>query len=129
MIERAFAPAAEAVASARIPGATLGVVAADGRRWVTHTGMAALVPEPEPLTLDHWFDLASVSKVVATTTMILRLADEGRIDLDAQHRPCPFRKLRGQAALRRFRGETDARAGTLRAGTSLLDGVSRVARI
>lgn len=38
-------------------------------------------------------------------------------------------ELRGQAALRRFRGETDARAGTLRAGTSLLDGVSRVARI
>ncbi|NYT42175.1 beta-lactamase family protein [Sphingomonas sp. R-74633] len=83
MIEAAFAPAAEAVASGRIPGATLGVVAADGRRWVTHIGMAALVPEPEPLTLDHWFDLASVSKVVATTTMILKLADEGRIDLDA----------------------------------------------
>jgi len=83
MIEAAFAPAAEAVASGRIPGATLGVAAADGRRWVTHAGMAALVPEPEPLTLDHWFDLASVSKVVATTTMILRLAEEGRIDLDA----------------------------------------------
>jgi CubicO group peptidase (beta-lactamase class C family) len=44
--------------------------------------MAALVPEPEPLTVDHWFDLASVSKVIATTTMILSLADQGRIDLD-----------------------------------------------
>ncbi len=83
MIEAAFAPAAEAVASGRIPGATLGVVAADGRRWVRHAGMAALVPEPEPLTLDHWFDLASVSKVIATTTMILQLAEQGRIDLDA----------------------------------------------
>lgn len=83
MIDAAFAPAAEAVAAGRIPGATLGVAAADGRRWVTHTGMAALVPEPEALTLDHWFDLASVSKVVATTTMVLRLAEEGRIDLDA----------------------------------------------
>ncbi|MDF2385981.1 beta-lactamase family protein [Nostoc ellipsosporum NOK] len=83
MIDTAFAPAAAAVAAGRIPGATLGVVAADGRRWVTHAGMAALVPTPEPLTLDHWFDLASVSKVVATTTMILRLAEEGRIDLDA----------------------------------------------
>jgi CubicO group peptidase (beta-lactamase class C family) len=71
------------VAAGRIPGATLGVAAADGRRWVTHTGMAALAPEPEALTLDHWFDLASVSKVVATTTMVLRLAEEGRIDLDA----------------------------------------------
>ena len=82
MIEQAFAPAAAAVAAGRIPGATLGVVAADGRRWVTHAGMAALVPEPEALTLDHWFDLASVSKVIATTTMILRLADQGRLDLE-----------------------------------------------
>lgn len=81
-IERAFAPAAAAVAEGRIPGATLGVVRADGSRAIRHTGMAALVPDPEPLTRDHWFDLASVSKVVATTTMILRLADEGRLDLD-----------------------------------------------
>lgn len=31
-IERAFAPAAAAVAEERIPGATLGIVTADGRR-------------------------------------------------------------------------------------------------
>jgi CubicO group peptidase (beta-lactamase class C family) len=57
-------------------------VAADGRRAVKVVGHAALVPEPEALTEDHWFDLASVSKVVATTTMILQLADQGRLDLD-----------------------------------------------
>ncbi len=78
----AFGPAAEAVAAGRIPGAALGVVAADGRRWAAHAGMAALVPEAEPLTEAHWFDLASVSKVIATTAMILRLAEDGRIDLD-----------------------------------------------
>ncbi|MDP5277549.1 serine hydrolase [Sphingomonas sp. DG1-23] len=82
-IEAAFAPAAAAIAGGRIPGATLGVVAADGRRWIRHAGKAALVPEPEELTEDHWFDLASVSKVIATTTMILSLADQGRLDLDA----------------------------------------------
>jgi CubicO group peptidase (beta-lactamase class C family) len=82
VIEAAFAPAAEAVAAGRIPGAALGVVAADGRRWAMLAGMAALVPEPEALTEDHWFDLASVSKVIATTTMILALADQGRLDLD-----------------------------------------------
>lgn len=82
MIEAAFAPAAAAVAAGRIPGATLGIVAADGRRWTRYTGMAALVPEPEQLTIDHWFDLASVSKVVATTTMVLTLADRGGLDLD-----------------------------------------------
>ncbi len=39
-------------------------------------------PTPEPLTEAHWFDLASLTKVIATTTMILRLADEGRLGLD-----------------------------------------------
>ena len=82
LAKQAFAPAAAAVASGRIPGATLGVVAADGRRAVRCAGAAALVPDRETLTEDHWFDLASVSKVIATTTMILRLAEEGSLDLD-----------------------------------------------
>ena len=82
MIEQCFAPAAAAIAEGRIPGAALGLVTAGGRSWATHAGMAALVPEPEVLTADHWFDLASVSKVIAATTMILTLAEAGRIDLD-----------------------------------------------
>jgi CubicO group peptidase (beta-lactamase class C family) len=82
VIDRAFAPAAEAVAKGLVPGAALGVITADGTRAVRVAGMAALVPEPEPLTQDHWFDLASVSKVIATTTMILKLSDDGRLDLD-----------------------------------------------
>jgi CubicO group peptidase (beta-lactamase class C family) len=82
MIDRAFAPAAEAVAKGDIPGATLGIVTAGGMKAVRFAGMAALVPEPEPLTEEHWFDLASVSKVIATTTMILTLAEQGRLHLD-----------------------------------------------
>jgi CubicO group peptidase (beta-lactamase class C family) len=82
LTEQAFAPAAEAIASGRIPGATLGVVAADGRRAVRCAGAAALLPDREELTEQHWFDLASVSKVIATTTMILRLAEVGSLDLD-----------------------------------------------
>jgi CubicO group peptidase (beta-lactamase class C family) len=86
MIERAtdiaFAPAAAAVADGRIPGATLGVVAADGQRSVRFAGLAQREPVAEPLTEDHWFDLASLTKVIATTSMILMLADEGRLDLD-----------------------------------------------
>jgi CubicO group peptidase (beta-lactamase class C family) len=80
--ERAFAPAREAVAKGRIPGAALGVVAADSRSAVRLAGMAALVPEAEPLTAGHWFDLASLTKVIATTPMILTLADQARLDLD-----------------------------------------------
>jgi CubicO group peptidase (beta-lactamase class C family) len=80
--QEAFAPAAHSVAEGRIPGATLGVVTASGERAVRLTGLAAREPMPEELTREHWFDLASVSKVIATTTMILRLADAGKLDLD-----------------------------------------------
>ena len=86
MIDRvadaAFAPAAAAVAAGRIPGATLGIVTAAGARAVRVAGLAQREPVEEALTEDHWFDLASVSKVIATTTFVLRLADRGRIDLD-----------------------------------------------
>jgi CubicO group peptidase (beta-lactamase class C family) len=80
--EAAFAPALAAVANGRIPGAILGITGADGQQAVRVAGMAALEPEIERLTEDHWFDLASVSKVIATATMILTLAEEGRLDLD-----------------------------------------------
>jgi len=80
--ERAFAPARKAVDDGRVPGASLGIVSADGSSAVRSAGMAALAPEPEALTEDHWFDLASLTKVIATTTMVLTLAEQGRIDLD-----------------------------------------------
>ena len=80
--DAAFAPAAASVASGRVPGATLGIVAASGERAVRVAGLAQREPVEEALTVKHWFDLASVSKVIATTTFVLRLADDGRIDLD-----------------------------------------------
>lgn len=80
--ERAFAAAARAVAERRIPGATLGIVTAAGERALVSTGAAQIEPMREPLTLGHWFDLASLTKVIATAPAILRLADEGRLDLD-----------------------------------------------
>lgn len=80
--EQGFAPALEAVEGGRIPGAALGVVSADGESAVRFAGMAALVPEREELTRAHWFDLASLSKVIATTVMVLKLAERGRFELD-----------------------------------------------
>ncbi|WP_137753352.1 serine hydrolase [Sphingopyxis sp. L1A2A] len=82
MIDAAFQPVAAAVEAGRIPGAALGIVSIDGQSAVRFAGMAALVPEREELTRTHWFDLASLSKVIATTPMILKLAEEGRLDLD-----------------------------------------------
>jgi CubicO group peptidase (beta-lactamase class C family) len=86
MIEEVSARGFEVVrgylGEAGIPGASLGIVTATGERAVLVEGYAALEPECEVLKREHWFDLASVTKVIATTTMILQLAEQRRLDLD-----------------------------------------------
>src|SRR4030095_8783680 len=44
-------------------------------------GQRAIVPSPEPMTLDTIFDLASLTKVVATTPAVMMLVEEGRVRL------------------------------------------------
>lgn len=44
---------------------------------------SARMPEPIATTLDTIFDLASLTKVVATTTAVMRLVDAGHVALDA----------------------------------------------
>jgi CubicO group peptidase (beta-lactamase class C family) len=81
-IEAAFAPVRAAIAEGRIPGGVLGMLGPDGRREVVWAGLAQREPVPAPMTRDTWFDLASLTKVVFTTTAILRMIEEGRIGLD-----------------------------------------------
>jgi CubicO group peptidase (beta-lactamase class C family) len=80
--ERAFGPVRELVASGRIPGAVLGIADAGGGRAFRSCGAAQIEPEPVGMTTDTVFDLASLTKVVFTTTAILRLVDDGLIGLD-----------------------------------------------
>jgi CubicO group peptidase (beta-lactamase class C family) len=82
IVDAAFAPAAEALRTGRIPGAVLGVVTRDGARAVRYAGLAQREPEPVPVARETWFDLASLTKVIFTTTAILRLSAEGRFALD-----------------------------------------------
>lgn len=85
MIEQVAARAFEVVGpyvERGIPCAALGLVTASGARAVRLAGDAAILPLREVLTREHWFDLASLTKVIATTPMILELAEQGRIDLD-----------------------------------------------
>lgn len=79
---RAFAAVRPYLGDRGIPGATLGLVTSAGARAVITEGHAAIEPEREVLTRAHWFDLASVSKIIATTPMILQLVERGEIDLD-----------------------------------------------
>ena len=80
--DTAFLPVLDAVESGRIPGAVFGIVKADGRRALRHAGFAQVEPEPVAMTPETVFDLASLTKVIFTTTTILRLVEEGRIGLD-----------------------------------------------
>ncbi|WP_243370923.1 serine hydrolase domain-containing protein [Microvirga solisilvae] len=82
IIDQAFAPAAQAIARGDIPGAVLGLVTADGQRAVRWRGRAQIVPDEENLSRETWFDLASLTKVIFTTTAILKLVEAGRIGLD-----------------------------------------------
>jgi CubicO group peptidase (beta-lactamase class C family) len=71
----------EAVDRKDFPGAVL-VVAHKGRTVYRKAfGVSQLVPEPRPLTPDMIFDLASVTKPVATATSIMLLVERGDIRL------------------------------------------------
>jgi CubicO group peptidase (beta-lactamase class C family) len=83
LLDRAFAPLQASIEARKIPGGVLGIVDAGGQRAVRSIGSAQLVPERRPMTDDTWFDLASLTKVIFTTTRILAHAAAGRIDLDA----------------------------------------------
>ena len=79
--DAAFAPVASAVESGRIPGAVFGLIE-NGERSVHAVGSAQLEPTREAMRRETWFDLASLTKVVFTTTSILRLVENARIALD-----------------------------------------------
>lgn len=74
-IDKAFEPLCAAVDRGAIPGASLGVVTSDGLRAVRLHGRAAIAPREEVLTRSHWFDLASLTKVIATSPAILGLLE------------------------------------------------------
>ena len=72
----------QAIREDRFPGAVL-LVGQDGR--ILHRkayGRRALVPSPEPMTLDTLFDCASLTKIVATTPSLMKLFEEGKIRLN-----------------------------------------------
>ncbi|SPP99769.1 conserved exported hypothetical protein [Candidatus Sulfobium mesophilum] len=73
----------KAVRNGNTPGA---VVLVGNRGKVVYRrsfGYRALEPEKIPMTEDAIFDLASVTKVVSTTTAIMQLSDQGKLDIEA----------------------------------------------
>ena len=81
-----FAPIAPlveaAIARHDLPGAVVLVGRGDALVYHHAFGQRAVRPVAEPMTEDTIFDLASLTKVVATTTSVMKLIEEGRIRLN-----------------------------------------------
>jgi uncharacterized protein YbbC (DUF1343 family)/CubicO group peptidase (beta-lactamase class C family) len=75
--------AKEAIRTGKCPGAV--VVVGQNARVIYRKafGHRALVPQELPMTVHTIFDLASLTKVVATTTAIMQLVERGKIVLSA----------------------------------------------
>ncbi len=84
MTEQVKAILEKGVEEGAFPGATFCLVHHDGRTEVGATGHKSLVPKKEKNTEKTIYDVASLTKVVATTTMIMRLFDTGKAGLDTR---------------------------------------------
>ena len=71
-----------AVDHQEIPGAVLLVGHRGKIVYEKAVGMRALMPIREPMTTDTIFDLASLTKVVATAPAVMKLVEEGKLRLD-----------------------------------------------
>jgi uncharacterized protein YbbC (DUF1343 family)/CubicO group peptidase (beta-lactamase class C family) len=72
----------QAIAQGRMPGAVL-LVGHEGQVVYRKAyGRRALVPKPEDMTLDTIFDCASLTKVIATTTSLMKLFEQGKFRLN-----------------------------------------------
>ncbi len=72
----------QAIRENRIPGAVL-LVGHDGQVVYRKAyGHRAEVPSAEPMTADTIFDCASLTKVVATTSALMKLFEQGKLRLN-----------------------------------------------
>jgi len=79
--DRADAVIEEAISLREIPGAVLWVGRRDHTIYRKAYGMRALQPTPEAMSLDTVFDLASLTKVLATASAVMVLVEDGKIRL------------------------------------------------
>jgi uncharacterized protein YbbC (DUF1343 family)/CubicO group peptidase (beta-lactamase class C family) len=75
--------AQEAVEAGEIPGAVIVVGQGERILYRKAFGSRRLVPDREVMTEDTVFDLASLTKVVATASAVMLLWEQGKLSLDA----------------------------------------------
>jgi uncharacterized protein YbbC (DUF1343 family)/CubicO group peptidase (beta-lactamase class C family) len=72
-----------ALEAKQCPGAVV-LIGHDGKVVYRQAfGERSLVPERSPMTVDTIFDMASLTKVIATTTAVMQLVERGKIQLSS----------------------------------------------
>jgi CubicO group peptidase (beta-lactamase class C family) len=116
-----------------VPGAVVLVGEHDRTVYREAFGLRALEPTPAPMSVDDIFDLASLTKVVATTTAVMQLVEAGRIQLDAPaaaYWPAFAANGKAQITIRQLLTHTSGLAADLDISTNWNgpeDGLGRVA--
>ena len=83
---------AEALEQGKMPGCVVCIGRGGGICRLEAHGRRALEPAAEPMSVDTVFDLASLTKPVATATALMQLVEEGKVRLaDTARLGCPSR--------------------------------------
>lgn len=73
---------AQALADKKMPGCVVAVGRKGSLVWLKSYGLRQVLPTAEPMTVDTIFDLASLTKPIATGTSMMLLLEQGRFQLD-----------------------------------------------
>lgn len=72
----------DAIRDKKLPGAVVLIGRGESIVYEKAFGDRSVEPSVEPMSIDTIFDLASLTKVVATTTSVMKLVEDGRIRLN-----------------------------------------------
>ncbi|MDI6728838.1 MAG: DUF1343 domain-containing protein [Thermodesulfovibrionales bacterium] len=85
------------IQAGNIPGAVVLIGTPEKVIYRRAFGLRSIDPEKTPMTEDTIFDIASLTKVVATTTAVMQLVEKGKLNINAPvYKYWPAFKARGK---------------------------------
>ena len=99
-LKRIDAAIDRAIENEEVPGAVVLIGRRGSIAYARVAGRRAVEPAPEPMTRDTVFDMASLTKPIATATSVMILVEEGKVKLsDRLVRSLPEFDNHGKAAI------------------------------
>ncbi len=100
-MERFSEIAKKSIQTGRIPGAVILIGHEGEVVYRKVLGLSALKPKKLPMTINTIFDVASLTKVIATSTAVMQLVEMGKLNLeDAVAKYWPEFKVNGKEEIR-----------------------------